>query len=289
MRRKTQKTERVDVPEYISSVADQLSRISGKHEELSLGRMSEEDTGSHDAEMAWGNVDDPIFPEDVEEWTNKDLIRWFSLRCNKVSIPFVRMWGRDMPLVKEIRSDLRAAGFSSLGDCRDFIDWSLDHREELKETDGKFNLVTIRRHINDWAQTERAPNDERRSLGVDLYDQMMKEAQKTKKVGHLLSNFGVPLVAALLKAENDVSDEDIEKGFGKAFDFAHEQGREELLRKVAQISISQSPYPEWFPMSNWREVFPKLTEVSRGQRWWQEKDFAGAPFEEYNAFARERK
>ena len=60
----------------------------------------------------------------------------------------------------------------------------------------------------------------------------------------------------------------------------------ETIQDVARRSISSSPFPDWFPLLDWRERFAPIWESSfcTAKGWWYAEDDDGRPYSEYEDF-----
>ena len=239
------------------------------------GTTFEEDTSGSDSDLIGLSVD---------QWGLKDFARYFSDKCEELHVPYVLKYARDVQCVKQIKADLSSAGRAANLDLKFYLDWAFDNRQMIVEKDGYFTLGTVQKYVNYFLQTLPDDGNHRPSWGDALGPAMLGE-YKTNKLMGLLVRFGIPLAAIFLKHAG-FSDERVKQGLASRLTELAADGRHLIVAKIARATINLSPYPEGFPMRDWRSAFADIWDISgcRSQSWWRDADYGGMPYVEYDAF-----
>ena len=277
------------LPESIIRIADGLAVIVEQH----FANYGAKPTGKPRAGpkmVDWEQMIGESRPDDVEEWSWRDISMWFSAECKRRFVPFVLRYERDIGIIKEIHSDLASVGRDTKSDVRGMISWAFENQDRILEAEGSFTLSSIRGCINLYLQNNpiEAPNGER-SLGIDIVKEMKMEYGDNKTAG-VLRKYGIPLTAALFrKLKPDFPLERIAAGIEERLRGWMEEDNIENIQDVARRSISSSPYPGWFPLLDWRRSFAPIWKgsFSTSKGWWDEEDYDGQPYSEYDAFEKD--
>lgn len=265
------RTRKVDsLPPQVEGLAQRLSQmVDGTPVPVSLPSNS-----------GWSDgIGDP--PDDVEEWDSRDFARWFGAECRRMlDLPYAPLYARDCPIIKTLLGDLKKVGREK-SDLKAFLGWTFGHYDRIVRDKGSFTLNTIRHFLNDFLQEpeEQAETRPRR----DLMAEMLEE--RRAGLPHMLEQYGIPLVAAYaLAAYREKADLDkIDRNVGRVLEEALSRGDLDFVRFVARCSQDGSPYPEFFPLRDWRRRYADSWKVARChvQPWWREADHAGRPLPEY--------
>ena len=256
-----------DIKQAIDKVASVVAGFAGT--------TFNEDEGGGDLDLVGVSVD---------QWGLKDFARYFADKCAQLHVPYVLKFARDVQSVKQIKADLSSVGRASNLDIKSYLDWSFDNRQMIMEKDVYFTLGTVQKYVNYFLQSLPDDDDHRPSWGDALGPMMLEEYNLNRAMG-LLIRFGIPLAAVFLRHAG-FSDERIMQGFGGRLTELATNQRFDAVAKIARQSISSSPYPEGFPMIDWRSRFSEIWDVAgcRAQSWWREADYGGRPYIEYDAF-----
>jgi len=278
--------KKIEIHEGVASIADEVAEIVEKHFE-DYGKKAS--TKGPSRVIDWDNMIGEGRPIDVEEWSWRDMASWFSSECKKRFFPFVLRYERDIGIIKEIHSDLASVGRSGKADVKDLISWSFDNKDVIIESEGSFTLSSIRGCVNLYLQSQPANvGDGERSLGIDIVKEMKMEYSENKTAG-VVRKYGIPLTAALfLMLKPDYPLDKISDGIGERLERWKTEDNLENIQDVARRSISLSPYPEWFPLQDWRGRFASFWKesFSTSKEWWDDSDCEGKPYVEYDKFRR---
>ena len=269
------RTKRVeDLPEEVTTLADGLSKmLSGTAPVVRLPNHS-----------GWSDSDGEP-PDDVDEWTAKDFVRWFAGQCRKrLDMPFSPLYARDCPMMKTLLADVKGIGRGKY-ELRDFLDWTFDHRDRIVREKDSFTLNSIRYFLNDFLQASRDEHEEQpQRPRRDLMAEMTEE--RRTGLAHMLQRYGIPLVVAYaMAAYGETADFDkIVRNVGRVLDEAVGKGELEFVRFVARSSQDGSPYPRHFPLRDWRSRWSEVWNVAKCQiqPWWRDDDHEGRPLIEYD-------
>ena len=268
------RTKKVEtLPDEMTVLADDLSAM--------LSGVSK--SGPLPSRSGWADTEGDL-PEDVEQWTTKDFVKWFASQCRtRLDIPFSPLYVRDCPLIKTLLADFKKIGREK-SDLRDFLDWTFEHKDRIVKMKSSFTLNSIRYFLNDFLQAgQDTPDTEVHHPRRDLMVEMTEE--KRGGMAHMLQKYGVPAVAAYaLAMYRDRTDLDkVERQVTRVIDEAVGRGDFEFVRLVARSSQDGSPYPSDFPLRDWRVRFAGQWRTSKchAQPWWQEEDHTGKPLVEY--------
>lgn len=271
------------IPDDIAKIADDLSVIIGKNF-LARKNASTTPQRSGPREIEWEEMVTEILPQDVGEWSWRDVASWFSSECKKRFVPFVIRYERDIGIIKSIHSDLASIGMKNKSDVKEFIEWAFENQDEIIDSEHSFTLTSIRNCVNTYIQKQSVNvGFEKKNLGIDIVEEMKEEYTKNKTVG-ILRRFGIPLSAAFfIKMKPQFQPEKIAAGMEAKLSGWMSADDLEAIQDVARRSITSSPYPSWFPLLNWRELFDKVWKdsFSMNQKWWKDNDYEGSPYSEY--------
>lgn len=228
-------------------------------------------------------------PAKVSEWGSKDFVHWFAgTMKERVGIPYSINYARDVSKLNEIKGELKRLGLTGKEDLKSFLDWAFEKNVTITEREGVFSLTSIMRYINEYLQTAsvlaKTEEQERPKLGYDLLVAMATEGKENATLG-ILRRFGIPLTVTYFERVKGMARDKVMEGIVSRIDKMLAQEKGDVAREIFQRSISNSPYPEWMSLSDWRSAFEEQVRISksRSQKWWRQADFEGLPFEEYDA------
>lgn len=231
-------------------------------------------------------------PSKVSEWSPRDFVHWFAGEMKeKVGIPYSIKYARDISKLNEIIAEMKRMGLPSKEELKAFLDWAFEHNVAISRKEGVFSLTSIMRYINEYMQTAsplaKASDARRPKLGYDLLEAMEEEGKSNATLG-ILKRFGIPLTAAYFENTKDLPRESTVQGIAKRLGQLLSDDKGDAARGIFERSISNSPYPEWMPLTDWRSVFEEQVRLSksRSQKWWRQSDFEGLPFEEYDSLSK---
>ena len=278
------------LPESIVKIADDLAVIVEKHF-ADHGSKATGKPRTGPKVVDWEQMIGESRPSDVEEWSWRDLAMWFSAECKKRFVPFVLRYERDIGIIKEIHSDLISVGRNAKSDVKDLISWAFENQDGVLEAEGSFTLSSIRGCVNLYLQKQPAKMiDGERYLGIDLVKEMKGEYGDNRTTG-VIRKYGIPLTAALFrKLKPDYPLERIVGGIEERLRSWLKEDGLENIQDVARRSITSSPYPDWFPLLDWRRLLAPMWKesFSTSKGWWDEEDHDGRPYSEYDAFREDR-
>jgi len=273
------------LPADVSTIADDLADITARHF-ADHGSRPVRRAGSGPREVDWAEMIGEGRPSNIEEWSWRDIATWFSSECKKGFIPFVLNYERDISIIKGIHSDMSSIGRDKKADVRDLISWALENQSHVLDEEGSFTLSTIRHCINTYVQRQTvALGDGERKIGRDLVKAMKMEYAENRTAGIIL-RYGIPLSAAMFRMlRPDFPVEKIARGIADRLQIWMDNDDLESIRDIARKSITSSPYPDAFPLLDWRERFIALwvKSASVKQGWWREDDYEGRPYVEYES------
>jgi len=257
-----------DIKQAISRITSVVAGFAGT-------TFSEDEDGETDIDLTGVSVD---------QWALRDFARYFSERCAQLNIPYVLKYARDVQAVKQIKSDLASAGRSGNMSLRAYLDWAFDNRQMMMEKEAYFTLGTVQKYVTHFLQSLPDEDEHRPSWG-DAIGPLMLEEYKMNRVIGLLVRFGIPLTAIFLRHAG-FGDDRILQGISSRLSELAAEAKYEAVARVARQSISSSPYPDTFPMLDWRTKLTEIWDVSgcRAQAWWRETDYGGRPYIEYDEF-----
>jgi len=281
------KKNKVELPQEIERIAKDLVNIVQESVEQNLNSLLNMPP-IENSKNSWFDLDFHILPNNTNEWSNKDFVHYFVQELHKIhNIPYVIEYSRDCSSIKKIKDQLLEINITDYKRVKDFIDWSIKNYNKLKEDAKRFDLPTLNKFINSFLQFNDFDNtNEKRKLGFNIFEKMNQEIQENKKNGMiiLLKQFGIPLTASFY-VKNGFELDKIKNGIEirlKRF------GENDiiLLQNTMQRSIDFSPYPEWFSLIDWRNIFTSIISQYKLEnfKWWREVDYAGNFAEEYNDF-----
>ncbi len=274
-----------EIPEALAVIAEDLASLVASHFDEYGSKGGPRKPGARYVD--WNEVIGEKMPQNVEEWSWKDVVFWFSQECKKRGVPFIVMYERDLHIVKNIHADLSSIGRNKRGDVKVLIEWAFANMDQILIAEKNFTLGSIRNCINLYLQKEIVGVGEKRSLGFDFFGSVVQEYERSATAG-ILRRFGIPITAAFFQKEKpDISMEKVAEGTRSRLQKMIGENRQDEVMEVFRRSIVASPYPEWFPLKNWRELFKDMTEALKldEQGWWKDNDYGGEPLLEYEDFA----
>lgn len=282
------KSNKVELPNNIELIAQDLTKILKQSIEQNLEDLLNKKQEPITNKNSWFLVDFHILPENINEWSNKDFVHYFVQELNKKQqIPYVIEYSRDCSSIKKIKDQLLDINITDYNKIKDFIDWAIINYEQLKKEDDRFDLPTLNKFLNMFLQSNDVSDiNNDRSLGFDILEKMNKELRDNQKnkLSILLKQFGIPLTATFYHRQGI----DINKIIhGIELRLKH-FGENDIiiLHNIIQRSIDFSPYPNWFILINWRELFHQIIDKYHlpDLKWWRNTDYAGNFAIEYNRF-----
>lgn len=283
------KYKEVELPPEIEDIANDLSKILSDtiNNNFNQGKKEEEKTELE----SWIELINNSFSQDIDKWSSKDFVHWFTYKLySQLNIPYIIEYSRDCSSIRKIKDQLTAIGKKDNKIIRDFISWSIDNYDKLREEEGKFNLPILSKFLNEFLQNNQDEKEDNRSLGFDIIKNMKKEASLNPKNSmiSLLLKFGIPLTAEFYYYHNH----DLEKiiaGIHKRLKY-FEDNDIVKLQNIAKNSIDFSPYPDWFKIKDWRQEYNDIfnNESFNKSKWWRTIDYSGNFAIEYNNFLKEK-
>lgn len=283
------KYREVELPQEIENIANDLSNILSNtiNNTLNQNKKEEEKTELE----SWLDLINSSFSQDIDKWSSKDFVHWFTYKLySQLNIPYIIEYSRDCSSIRKIKDQLTVIGKKDNKIIRDFISWSVDNYDRLKEEEGKFNLPILNKFLNEFLQNNKDEKEESRSLGFNIINNMKKEVSINPKNSmiSLLVKFGIPLTVEFYYYHNYDLD-NIITGIHKRLKY-FENNNVDKLQSIAQNSLDFSPYPDWFKVKDWRQKYNDIfsNENFNKLKGWRDTDYSGNFAIEYNNFLKEK-
>lgn len=225
-------------------------------------------------------------PKDVSTWTSKNFATHFARSYHDhLGGNYKITFTSDLPIIKNIGDFFDSNGLNRNEWTKKLFDWSFNNYDQIVKKFNYFTLLSVFNSINYFYQDEVLPqvesgSIERNSQDNSLLDEIESLQANKVKPTEIFARFGIPITVTYL---NKVKGYDIEKIVNSLnVRFADNKSTDiEILERIFNSSIINSPYPEEFLMLNWRSEFKSLTNFYRTESWWRDKDYSGKPLDKY--------
>lgn len=281
------RTERdVLIPDEMETLANDFKVILHRSVEENLNQMlTPEESKKEKTLNAWVDLMQASTPKDISEWSNKDFVHWFIQQLNKKhQVSYIVEYSRDCSSVKKIREQLMSVGMGDPQIIQDFMIWTINNYQRLKDINDRFDLPVLDKFLNEYLQSKEETDNER-SLGFDIIETMdsMRKNNKNAMID-LLARFGVPLTIEYYVRQGHTTLEVVDAVKTRLEYLA--RSNTITLRSVFQNSLDLSPYPSWFHVNDWRALYNNIivqNDISK-LNWWKNEDFTGNYAREYDSF-----
>jgi hypothetical protein len=224
-------------------------------------------------------------PEDVSQWTNKNFVTYFARKYQSyIGGNYKITFTSDLPIIKQIGDFFFSNGLDRNQYTKKLFDWAFDNSEQIIRKYNYLTLVNVFNSVNFFYQDEVLPQVEsgdvvRESTDTSLLEEINSLQDKVKST-ELFARFGIPITVTYLvkikgyDVSKVISSLNVRFGEKKSSDV-------EILERMFNSSIINSPYPEDFVGLDWRETFQALTSFYKTETWWRDKDYKGNPLSKY--------
>lgn len=227
-------------------------------------------------------------PDSISEWTNKNFVTHFA-RCyqNYLGGNYKITFTSDLPIIKQIGDFFHSNGLDRNEYTKKLIDWSFENQEHIVRKFGYITLQSVLASINYFYQDQILPKVEngdivRNSNDTSLLKEI-EELQKNVKPTELFARFGLPITVTYLCKIRNYEYLKIVSTLHSRFGDEIKPGDVELLERIFNSSIINSPYPEGFLAKDWREEFGSLCSMFKTETWWRDNDYKGNYLDKYNS------
>lgn len=232
------------------------------------------------------------FPPDITIWNTQNFVNYFARRFQEeTGGNYRKTYAVDGAVFKNMGDFLVSNGLERNKWTKILIDWSFHHFDEIKLREEVFNPSSILRSVNFFYQDIVLPQVENNEVERDNSDasllEEIKEAdiEANGKITEVFLRFGIPVTISYLVFVKKFNLEQwipaLKERFKKLSMGEFEDKTN--LKKIFQVSIVGSPYPEEFLLSNWREEFIEQTKICETESWWRRSDYKGKPLPKYHA------
>lgn len=225
-------------------------------------------------------------PEDVSTWTNKHFVTHFSRQYQSfIGGNYKITFTSDLPIIKQIGDFFLSNGLDKNEYTKKLIDWAFENSEQIIRKYNYITLLSVFNSINFFYQDEVLPKVEdgivvRDSKDTSLLEEISSLQDKVKST-ELFARFGIPITVTYLVKIKGYDLNKIMSSLNVRFS-DNKSSDVEILERIFNSSIINSPYPEEFLALNWRDSFQNLISFFKTETWWRDKDYKGSPLAKYN-------
>lgn len=224
-------------------------------------------------------------PEDETKWTSKNFVTYFAREYqSKIGGNYKITFTSDLPVIKQIGDFFESNGLPRNEWTKKLFDWSFDNHDQIIKKYNYFTLLSVFNSVNYFYQDEVLPSVETGLVERDSQDNSLlaeiNDLQNKVKPTELFARFGIPITVTYLcnvkgyKLDKVINSLNTRFSDNKSADI-------EILERIFNSSIINSPYPEEFLSLDWREEFEDLVKFFKTETWWRDKDYKGKPLTKY--------
>jgi len=227
-------------------------------------------------------------PEDVKSWTNKNFAIYFA-RCfqnyfgGNYKITFVS----DLPIIKQMQDFFRKNGLEEYEWTKKFIDWSFINNELIIKKYNYFTLNSILNSINYFYQDEILSKVETGEVVRSESDStLLKEIEDLHgKISstEIFARFGIPITVTYLCNIKKYEYAKVANALLKRFESNQNNNDIQILERIFNSSIINSPYPESFLCLDWRDLMTNQISYFKTESWWRDSDYKGKYLNKYES------
>ena len=224
-------------------------------------------------------------PDNVSEWTNKHFVTYFARKYQSfIGGNYKITFASDLPIIKQIGDFFASNGLDKNEFTKKLFDWAFDNSEQIIRKYNYITLLSVFNSINFFYQDEILPQVESGDVVRDSADTSLLEEinslQDKVKATELFARFGIPITVTYLVKVKGYDQSKVIASLNVRFG-ERKSSDVEILERMFNSSIINSPYPEEFLGLEWRDAFQPLTTFFKTETWWREKDYKGNPLAKY--------
>ena len=226
-------------------------------------------------------------PENVQDWNNKHFVTYFARKYQSyIGGNYKITFTSDLPIIKQIGDFFTSNGLDKNEFTKKLFDWSFDNQEQIIKKFNYLTLMSVFNSINYFYQDEVLPKIETgvviRAIDDSSLVKEIDELQDKVKATELFARFGIPITTTYLVNVKGYDESKVISSLNVRF--ADCNGSDtEILERIFNSSIINSPYPEEFLLLDWRNKFDRLTNFFKTESWWRDKDYKGTPLSKYSS------
>lgn len=227
-------------------------------------------------------------PEDIKSWTNKNFATYFA-RCfqnyfgGNYKITFVS----DLPIIKQMQDFFIKNGLDEHEWTKKFIDWSFVYSGLIIKKYNYFTLNSVWNSINYFYQDEILSKVESGEVVRSESDTtLLKEIEDLQgKISstEIFARFGIPITVTYLCKIKKYDYVKVTSALLKRFENNQNNNDIQILERIFNSSIINSPYPESFLCLDWRELMSNQINYFKTESWWRDSDYKGKYLNKYES------
>lgn len=227
-------------------------------------------------------------PQDVHSWTNKNFVTYFarsfqSYFGGNYKITFVS----DLPIIKQIQDFFKNNGVEPNEWTKNFIDWSFINNEIIIKRFNYFTLNSVLNSINYFYQDEILSKVESGEVTrIETDSTLLKEIDELQgKISstEIFARFGIPITVTYLCNVKKYDYTKVSNALLKRFENNQNNNDIQILERIFNSSIINSPYPDDFLCLDWRDLMKNQINYFKTETWWRETDYKGKYLTKYES------
>jgi len=227
-------------------------------------------------------------PDDVNIWTNKNFATFFARNFQNYfggnyKITFVS----DLPIIKQIQDFFKNNGLDSNEWTKKFIEWSFENNEIIIKRYNYFTLNTVLNSINYFYQDEILSKVESGEVvRIENDYSLLKEIDDLQgKISstEIFARFGIPITVTYLCNIKKYSYAKVMSALMKRFENSQSSSDIQILERIFNSSIINSPYPDSFLCLDWRDLMKEQINFYKTETWWRDSDYKGKYLNKYES------